>query len=522
MFYQRNKIADEIGRKRGWGRSRGPLLLNSARRLYSIGTFQRFVKNLGLVYSVNTINGILGVISVPLAVHFLGASGYGIYSIYTVLAAYAALIDLGITKNLSRTLAGEVENQLYREHLKTSLGLYIMISGVLFLLLPFIMYFTPIYLFPVQAEYVVTIRWIVALSVLEYIIGIPVAMMQALCVANERFDRYSLFGFMSGLSRYGLMFAGILIFHDPKIVVLLIVGRRLIDFFTARKIMGNLPSGSWTPSFDLRSFKSVVGNSVALSFAQLFQTTVISVGTVFVNSLFGLEALGIYRSAFDLANKVWFFSNGVGLVVFPRFVQSLKDQVSRRLLFSHFPTVFSASWAGYTMLSGIGAIAAPLLLGILGLRLPVIQNLFVVLLLGVTMNAHANLSYEFLQATGRYWVAVGLSLVALILMVGSFYGLYTSFGIMAIGWSWVISQVIYAIIADNITLYEARFSKREQVFTLFSKLSVFFAGFATALGCLGYFPMVVAYTCVGAIAIIFVRSLMQLRVHRLLLKRDGG
>lgn len=487
----------------------------------SIAIFKQFVKNVGFVYSVNIINGILGVIAVPLAVHFLGAPGYGIYSIYTIMAAYVALIDLGVTKNLTRTLAGVNESKQYKLHLQTTLGLYIMISVTLLCLLPLLVYIVPTYIFPVSSENIDTVRWIVVLSAIEFIISVPAIMMQSLCVAKECFDRYSAFSFLSGLYRYGLMYLGILIFHEPVVVVALVVGRRFVDIYTARKIMGGLPGGSWAPIFNLRSLKSVIGNSIALSFAQLSQITVISIGSVLVNGIYGLEVLGLYRSSFDIATKVWFFSNGIGLVVFPRFVQTLKDQITRHLLFNQFSLILKASWAGYALLYGLGIILSPYILNLIGLHSPLVQSLFIVLLLGVCINAHANLSYEFLQATGRYWAVAWLGLVALIIMVISFYGLNENVGIMAIGWAWVGSQLIFAIFADSLTLYEIRTSKRKQVLVFFSKTGIFLTILISTLGGLGYLSVVVKYTGIGIIAIVFLYSLLQLRCKSLLLKIKG-
>lgn len=434
-----------------------------------------FFRNITSVYAVNVLNGILGVIVVPIAVHVLGVSRYGIFSIYSVLAGYIALVDLGITKNLSRLLAGDEEAENRSKHLQTVFGLYLTISAAMIILLPLIIYLVSKYVFPVGAESIGKVKWIAALAIVEFIIAVPAAMMQTRCIADERFERYSKFTLVSGLYRYGFMFAGILIFKQPEMVVVLVVSRRLIDAFAARWIMGGLPKGSWRARFDAKDFRLMIGSSAALSIAQLFQITIVAIGSVLINRFSGIEALGIYRSAFDLASKIWFFSNAIGLVVFPRFVRTLAVSGNRTRLFSYLPSVFNLSWAGYALISMTGALASSFFLDLLGLRLTITQNMFILLLFGVSMNAHANLSYEFLQSAGRYWSAARLSGLAVSLMIVIFFGLYNRIGMPAIGWAWIMSQVIYAMIADALTLAQAQQSGKVQLYTLFVKLSIFSA-----------------------------------------------
>ena len=64
-----------------------------------------FITNLLSVYSANAVNGVLGIVAVPLVVSALGNEGYGIYSIYVILASYVAIIDCGVTKHFVRLMS---------------------------------------------------------------------------------------------------------------------------------------------------------------------------------------------------------------------------------------------------------------------------------------------------------------------------------------------------------------------------------------------------------------------------------
>ncbi|MHB8792311.1 MAG: lipopolysaccharide biosynthesis protein [Thermoleophilia bacterium] len=409
-------------------------------------------KNLISVYLVNAVNGVLGIIFVPLAVKLLGISGYGLYSIYGVLVSYVVLIDLGITKNLVRLLAAEKHENHKLLNLQSAFALYIAISIVLLILLPLFLFIVPKYLFVVPDSDIGTLRWIIALAIVEYMIAIPTTMTQWSCVAEERFRRFSLFTFVSGIYRYALMFFGILIFGSPAAVVALVVSRRLIDAFISRWIMGALPVAAFRPRFRFKEMRSILTHSSALSVSQGCQLTVVSIGSILVNKYYGLNGLGIYRASFDLANKVWFISNGFSLVVFPRFVNLLSDKTHRERLYSKILLLLNSSWIGYSLIAILGMLASPWFLAAIGLTQPLTSEMFILLLLGVCWNAHTILSYEFLQASSKYSLSALLSGTSLAAMIISFYIFKNYSGILAIGWAWLVSQCLYAFIADSVSV----------------------------------------------------------------------
>ena len=61
-----------------------------------------FKTNILSVYSVNVINGVLGIVFIPLSLKLLGAEGYGLYSMYVTLASLIGLADIGISNNFQR------------------------------------------------------------------------------------------------------------------------------------------------------------------------------------------------------------------------------------------------------------------------------------------------------------------------------------------------------------------------------------------------------------------------------------
>lgn len=410
---------------------------------------RRFFGSLSAVYLVNIVNGLLGVAFVPIALRRLGPSGYGVYSLYAVLAGYVVLVELGLGKNLLRLLAGERDPERRREQFRLAFGVYLAISAVLLVALPALAYLVPSVVFPMPPEHRAALGWITVLTAVEYVVGVPVSMMQTRCVADEEFRRYSRFSLASGLLRYALSFLAVLLFDRPEQVVALIVTRRVADVGLARALLGPLPAGAWRPSFDRRAMRAMVAHSSMLSVAQLLQLTMVSLGAILVNGAFGVRALGVYRAVFDLASKVWFFSNAIGMVIFPRFVRLLASPEKRVRLRALLPSVLETSWLGYAALAVATAVVGPLVLARVGMGGLEYTALFVLVAAGMCFNAHSTLAIEFLQATGAYRRVIGLAALSLAVLASVFLLLRTSTPALAVGWAWLASQVAYSLRSDR-------------------------------------------------------------------------
>ncbi|MFZ5571247.1 MAG: lipopolysaccharide biosynthesis protein [Thermodesulfobacteriota bacterium] len=412
----------------------------------------QFLTHLFSVYSANAVNGVLGIVAVPLVVGLLGDEKYGIYSIYPLLASYVALIDCGVTKHFIRLMSSAPGADEKADYLRKALGWYLLLAFLLFGSLPLSVYLISRHLFPVPLEYHLQVRWIVVLSAVEYILGIPLMVAQAYTMANLGFGRYSQFTVISGLLRYVLMFFAAWMYHNPAMVVVFLVARRFPELICARFVLLMPPGKAWRPRISFREFLEVLKSSSVMSLAQFLQTTVVSIGTLLLNRHFGIAVLGHYRAAFDLSSKVWFFSNGLGLVVFPKFSQMLADVEERKKLVRKMMLWLEKSLIGYLCLAIMAIAAAPGFLPLIHLGHEQIVRFFMLLILGVCLNAHTNIAYEYMLADNRYGTVAILSASLLIVMVASYLVLMNSSGPDAIAWAWIISQGIYVLAADELVV----------------------------------------------------------------------
>jgi O-antigen/teichoic acid export membrane protein len=400
------------------------------------------------------LNGVVAALSVPVAVKLLGFSGYGLLSVYTLLVSYILFADLGVGKNLIRRLSqgGTVRD------IRVALGLYLVLCGFWAAVLPAAIAVVPRYLFPVPVEHLAAVRWMVVLSTVEFALGVPASLMQTVCVSEQRFEAYGLYSMASGFIRTGALLAGALVFRSPVAIAALLAARKLVEVVVARKMLGGLPAGAWRPVFDPSSFRTMLRESGTLSVAQILNSTLMSIGSPLVNAAFGLAGLGVYRSAFDLAGKVSFISNGITLVAFPR---------ASRYFNSHSPAsaagrlaaVTRWSAAAYGLIAVVAVFAAPYVLPVVGLKDEPVIRLFALLIVATSLNAHSQLSNELIQASGRYRRSIYSSACALATLAAVFLAAKSATGLLAIGWAWIAAALISACVADGLLLVRPRFAE---------------------------------------------------------------
>jgi O-antigen/teichoic acid export membrane protein len=200
---------------------------------------------------------------------------------------------------------------------------------------------------------------------------------------------------------------------------------------------------------------------------------VVSLGAVFVNRYFGVAVLGNYRAAFDLGSKIWFFSNGLGLIIFPKFSQLLAAGEKRESLYKKMSLWIEKSWTGYLIISLLAALCAPWLLPLVKLGDTQIVTFFKLLIVGLCLNAHTTVSYEYLLADNRYGAVACLSVAVLFILCLTYFPLVKFAGPYAIGWAWIVSQSLYAFAADALVIRTGIVSGSRLSLMIFVKVFMF-------------------------------------------------
>ncbi len=300
------------------------------------------------------------------------------------------------------------------------------------------------------------------------------------------------------------MFLAALIFKSPTIVVVFLVLKRLTDLVFAKLILPAPPNNAWHPKINFSEFKNILANSSILSLAQVLQTTVVSIGAILVNRHFGIATMGNYRAAFDLASKIWFFSNGIGLVVFPKFSQILSDKTERESLYLKMGLWLEKSFTGYLLIACLAVLCASWILPLIQLGDAQIVLYFKLLIFGICLNAHTNVTYEYLLADNRYGTVAFLSSGVLFIIVFSYFLLIGIAGPFAIGWAWIISQTLFAFTADELIVRKKFIFSKNWWIKIIIKVGVFlltllYLFVEVGLSSIQIFVIapVVFFTCIG-------------------------
>lgn len=469
-----------------------------------------FARSVLSVYAATCASGVLGLIAVPVSLHFLGSEGYGLFSIYMLMAGYVTVADFGIGKNLLALLSRERESQDQINYLRTALGLYCWICAGWVLLLPLLWWLVPAFVFPVGLAHRDTLRWLTVLAVAEFAIGVPLSLSQTSCVARQEFGKYSKYTVLSGISRQTVLIAGAAAFHSPVGVAGAMAARRMIDVYWGFRIMGAIPKQVWRPRFAPRPALAMLSQSGTLSVAQVLGATFTGAGSYLVNARFGLHWLGLYRAAFDLAAKTSVIANGITLVLFPKLAAAFANRGRREALRTLLRPALEVSWIFYSAFGACAVVAAPWVLPAIGIHAPDAFGLFVWLAIGLSINCHTQIANEMIQASGRYRGSILVNVTGLAVLVSVFAACAGGLGPLAIGAAWIAAAVACGLLADSVILSSLDVPGAAQAASGAKKALMLVLACATLVSYYGFAPRALAIVAAAALIAILIRDGLRL------------
>ena len=407
------------------------------------------VKKLFSVYSSNFLLGILGVITVPILLKNIGVDGYGYYGIYLTLLSYFTLFELGILKHFTKLIS-----QKKKEVNDIISCFYYFTSLVIILFIPILV---------LLINFLFDVNWreggllIAVITSLEYIFHLPTKIYSSYATANKKFERLSFFNFISGIIRYTLIILGSMITQDVFIIIILLAIRRMFDIRLSRVIIGEK-----IKIFEVRNINKInllkvfnyYKESIYLSGTQALQINLNGMISIIISKLFGVEGLGLYRSTLDVLSKIWFFSNGLGLVIFPYFVGNTTGN-------KHYKKYTFFSWIFYTLVYIGFLFLFPLLNEYLlngSIKNEEGMFLYLFVLVSVLLVAQGNLSFEFLQAKGKYKYLMRITIITNVAFLVFFLLIYNHFPyVFSVAICWMISLIIQTISFERKSLRGSNF-----------------------------------------------------------------
>ncbi len=409
----------------------------------------RHFRSLLTVGSAQFAVGLISIAVVPVGATRLGVAGYGLFSVFLIVAGFLALLDSAVSKPLIRALSADMSEHERRQRVQVAGGLYLYFALVVCAVVAFAYPWAQPGIFPVTQDLQETLRILVVLAVCEYLGGIPLVLLQSQNVASLQFKTYSKLNVLLGVNRYATMLIAFLLFEDVIHIALAMVLRRALELPLSLRLAKRHRLVLGIPILALQSVKEFAREVSRAAFSQSLYSALLAIGSVLVNHLGGLDALGVYRLAYDLTNRVWSLASVVGIVTFPIFARQhgggLKDPstAARRM---------GLAWAIYLSLGAVGFAVMEPFLQLLGLDRPGVLAMAVLLLLGMVASAYAYISIDFMGAAGRF---AGLGLVHLgtigILWIVTVHA-WPALGSNAVGLAWIACQIAATLFLDHDTL----------------------------------------------------------------------
>lgn len=358
------------------------------------------------------------VASIPILLSNLGAAGFGFLALAYVLVGYFSILDFGISRSLTRSVAQRLgRGEIVESQEMATVGLLLLV----FLALPMALgafLATPLWLnqFGLKDQALLAGAGSIALAIAAAIPAIMVFQAQrGIVEAAGHFRTSSIVKTASGTLIYAL--PALASYHTNRLEILLwaIVAARAVGILGYAVLASDTLRWRWPTATGPR-MRELMSFGAWVTLSSILSPLMIYADRFFIGHGSSLEQAGIYAVAFDVLTKLLIIPAAVGGAVYPMAAQQEHDAAVTRSIF----------------LRGLALTALPLAL-ILCLLLPFAQDLLSwwidpalaaalrttvpILAIGVMLNALAHMPYAILQAGGDARTPALLHLVELPLYV---------------------------------------------------------------------------------------------------------
>lgn len=388
----------------------------------------------------------VGLIAVPILIDALGPDRFGVLTLAWALIGYFGLFDLGLgramTQAVSEALGAGDEARLTEVAAVSMTALFLLgiVGGVLLALLTPWLAFDVLRMHESLRPEAAKAFYLLAIS-LPFVLG--TLGIRGLFEAHQHFGisallriPYGLFTFLGPLavlpfSRSLTAIVGALVLGRVMMsVVHFVVGRRVYPWLQliargrASTVVPLLRTGGWM----------TVSNVVSPLMANLDR--------FLVGALLSMTAVAFYVTPYEVATKLLYLPGAVMGVFFPAFAAThaadpgrttvLMDRVTRFLILVEVPIILLlVAFAREGLTLWVGTAFA-------GESVRVLQ----ILALGVFVTSIGQVSFSFLQATGRADLPAKAHLIELPVYVALIFVLTRQFGLIGVAAAWTLRSTL--------------------------------------------------------------------------------
>jgi len=398
---------------------------------------------------------IIGLVSVPLYIKFIGIEAYGLVGFSTLLISLSnSIFDFGFSSTINRELARRYTQSQnvgdIRDFVRTLELIYWLIGlfvGVIVLgCSPFIAsHWLNVKLLPI-----ITVQRSVMLMGIIVIAQWPLTFYQGGLMGLERQVQLNVIN--TSMNTIRVLGAILILWLISSSIISFFIWQVIISllqvFITLLILWQNLPSSDHSPRIDLGQIKKILRFAAGVSATSLVTFSLSQMDKLFVSKIFSLEIFGYYTLANTLSNALRMASSPIYNAIFPRFAKLIaqnKIEVVKILyhkscqlvativmpvmmVFSFFSYNLILLWTGNEVTARFSAPIAS------------------ILILGTGLNAITGLPYELQIAYG--WTKLGFykNLIAFFLMVPLILFLIPRYGASGAALPWIFLNLGYVLV----------------------------------------------------------------------------
>jgi len=397
----------------------------------------------------------MGLVFVPLYIHFMGIEAYGLIGIFATMLALFGLLDMGLSSTLNREMARlavqEKKAQEMRDLVRTleipywAVGL--LISVIVIVLSPFIAY-----------------RWVNAENLSPKTVQTAIMLMGLAVAFQWPMSFYS--GGLMGLQRQVLLncinavmttfrrLGAVLILWlvSPTVeaffswqIVVSVVHIGLIVFFLRR----SLPYVPEQPRFRRELLLNIRRFAAGMTGITVLLTILMQLDKVILSRMLSLKIFGYYTLANTVALNLGRFVSPVFSATFPRLTNLValgaRDEITR--LYHKSAQLVSVLALPAALVS---ALFSKEILLLWTQRPAIVANthlLVSILVIGTALNALMNIPYALQLASGWTRLAFFVNLVSVLLVTPLIFVLTKWYGAVGAASVWVIQNAGYMFIS---------------------------------------------------------------------------
>lgn len=400
-------------------------------------------------------SSLIGIIFVPIYIHFIGIEAYGLLGVFAAFQVVLGLLDMGLSTTLNRELAKFNISKDHRQYMNnlvfTMEMFYLCISLLIAIALVIASWFLAADWVKTEKMSTHTIVTAFILMAINFAVQFPGSLYQGgLMGLQKQVSVNVITAGISTLKSVGAIF--ILYFISPTIIAFLCwqIFLSCIQLFYFRRYLWKyLPVPESKPRFDKSTIRHSGRYAVGIMSMSVLVIILTQSDKIILSKLVTLTDFGYYTLAATVSSALSMLLYPVTAAIFPRMTELLSEKNKIKFLelfhaacqlvsliiiplgislfiFSH---EIILAWTGDAK---IAANAGPIM---------------EYLVLGATINSLITIPYQYTLSIGWLRWGINISIVAILIFLPAIFFAVTKYGAIGGAFIWMVLNIAYFIFA---------------------------------------------------------------------------